>query len=238
MQLCIALDLEEKSKNLALLATLKGLDIWVKVGLRSYIRDGVSFIKEIKTIDTNFKIFLDLKLYDIPNTMADAAFECAKIGIDMLTLHTSSGKVAMQSVMERLSACPKRPLVFGVSALTSFDSEGFEAIYNAPLEKHATFLATLGYQSGIDGAVCSVYESQAIKQATHPGFLTLTPAIRPFNEDKNDQKRTADLTQAKNALADFIVIGRPIYQSKDPLSVVKKILHTIEATHHMQGPTA
>ncbi|PAF47921.1 orotidine 5'-phosphate decarboxylase [Helicobacter sp. 12S02232-10] len=228
MQLCVALDLEEKTKNLTLLRILRGLDIWVKVGLRAYIRDGAGFIEEIKKIDMNFKIFLDLKLYDIPNTMADAALECAKTGIDMITLHTSSGKIGMQSVMERLQNSSKRPLVFGVTALTSFDSQDFQTIYNTSLEKHAPLLAKIAYESGIDGAVCSVYESLAIKQATSPNFLTLTPGIRPFNESTNDQKRVADLAQAKNALSDFIVIGRPIYQSEDPLKTVQKILQTIQ----------
>ncbi|PAF52840.1 orotidine-5'-phosphate decarboxylase [Helicobacter sp. 13S00477-4] len=224
MQLCIALDFEEKSKNISLLRELKGLNIWIKVGLQAYIRDGASFIEEIKKIDSHFKIFLDLKLYDIPNTMANAALECAKIGVDMITLHTSSAAEAMEKVMQNLSKNLKRPLVMGVTALTSFDEESFKSIYNSSLQPHTINLAKIAYQSGLDGVVCSVHESLLIKQATNFNFLTLTPGIRPFNETKDDQKRVADLKEAKNALSDFIVIGRPIYQSNDPLKITQKIL--------------
>ncbi|PAF41463.1 orotidine-5'-phosphate decarboxylase [Helicobacter sp. 11S03491-1] len=224
MRLCIALDLEEKSQNLKLLDLLKGLDIWVKVGLRSYIRDGANFIEEIRKIDPNFKIFLDLKLYDIPNTMADAAFECAKIGVDMITLHASSGKIAMQNVMERLKKYSHPPLVFAITALTSFDEQDFRNIYNAPLSQHAIMLAKLAFASGLDGAVCSVHESMLIKQATQSSFFTLTPGIRPFCENNDDQKRVSDILGAKKALSDFIVIGRPIYKNPDPLGTVQKIL--------------
>ncbi|PAF47499.1 orotidine 5'-phosphate decarboxylase [Helicobacter sp. 12S02634-8] len=236
MQLCIALDLESQSKNLSLLQEVKDFDVWIKIGLRSYIRDGVGLLEKAKKLNPDFKIFLDLKLYDIPNTMADAAFECAQVGADMLTLHTSSGKIAMQSVMERLDKLAQRPLVMGVSALTSFENVSFEPIYNAPLDTHAPFLARLGYESGIDGAVCSVYESLAIKASTNPTFLTLTPAIRPFEPSSDDQKRVSDLMGAKQALADFIVIGRPIYHAPQPAVLVAKILQTIQEMEN-ENPT-
>lgn len=228
MQLCIALDLEEKSQNLKLLHSLKGFPIWVKVGLRSYIRDGRDFINEIKQIDFGFKIFLDLKLYDIPNTMADAAFECSKIGVDMITLHTSSGKIAMKSVMQTLDKISKRPLVFGVTALTSFDTEEFRTIYNNSLDTHAISLARLAFESKLDGVVCSAYESKSIKEATSLDFLTLTPGIRPFSENSDDQKRVADIDGAKEGLSDFIVIGRPIYKANDPKKVVENILEKMQ----------
>lgn len=227
MQLCVALDLETKSQNLKLLHSLKGSKIWVKVGLRSHIRDGTNFINEIKNIDSNFKIFLDLKLYDIPNTMADAAYECAKLDIDLMTLHASSGKIAMENVMKRLKTCAKQPLVFAITALTSFCDDEFKSIYNAPLNTHAITLAKLAYESGLDGAVCSVFESRAIKQATQANFLTLTPGIRPFGEASNDQKRVANLATAKDFEVDFIVIGRPIYQSIDAVKTLQKILAEI-----------
>ncbi|MDO7253145.1 orotidine-5'-phosphate decarboxylase [Helicobacter cappadocius] len=228
MQLCVALDLEEKSQNIDLLKSLKGFPIWVKVGLRSYIRDGRDFIEEIKKIDLGFKIFLDLKLYDIPNTMADAALECAKLNIDMMTLHASSGKNAMMAVMERLGATSKPPLVFAVSALTSFDSQEFQSIYNAPLNDHIQTLAKMAFECNLDGAVCSVHESKYIKKATDPSFLTLTPGIRPFSENNDDQKRVADIDGAKEALSDFIVIGRPIYKATNPKEVVERILEKIK----------
>lgn len=224
MKLCIALDLEKKSQNLSLLKSIKHLDIWVKVGLRSFIRDGYGLIEDIRNINENFKIFLDLKLYDIPNTMIDSTLECAKIGVNMITIHTSSGERAMRGIMESLKSLPKPPLIMGVTALTSFDNEEFENIYNSPIKNHAINLAKIAFKSGIDGVVCSVYESLDIKEATLHSFLTLTPGIRPFGENNNDQKRVADIQMAKESLSDFIVIGRPIYQSSDPTATTEKIL--------------
>ena len=100
MKLCVALDLAEKSDNLALAHTLKSEDIWLKVGLRSFIRDGKPLLEELKAINPSFKIFLDLKIHDIPNTMADAAEEIAKLGVDMFNIHASAGPVAMKAVMQ------------------------------------------------------------------------------------------------------------------------------------------
>lgn len=228
MQLCIALDLETKFQNLELLSLLKGAEVWVKVGLRSYIRDGSNFISEIKNINPNFKIFLDLKLYDIPNTMADAAYECAKLDIDLMTLHASSGRIAMQTVMNRLKTCSKRPLVFAITALTSFCDDEFKSVYNTSLDTHTVTLAKFAYESGLDGAVCSVFESRAIKQATQTNFLTLAPGIRPFGEANNDQKRVANLGVAKNSCLDFVVVGRPIYQSNDVVKTFEKIIEEIK----------
>ena len=102
MELCVALDLPTMKENLELVEKIKAYDIWLKVGFRSYIRDGSAFIEAIKTINPDFKIFLDLKLYDIPNTMADAAESIMRLGVDMFNVHASAGKKAMTTVMERL----------------------------------------------------------------------------------------------------------------------------------------
>jgi orotidine-5'-phosphate decarboxylase len=135
MKLCIALDLPTQEENLSLAKSISGLsdNIWLKIGFRSYIRDGKSFIDELQKL--GFKIFLDLKLYDIPNTMADAAEEIAKMGVDMFNIHASAGKIAMKEVMDRLSKYEKRPLVLAVTALTSFDEATFEEIYETPIAK-------------------------------------------------------------------------------------------------------
>ena len=227
MNLAIALDLPTKEENLTLLKELKDYNIWVKVGLRSYIRDSKEFIKEIKKINKNFKIFLDLKLYDIPNTMADAAQEIANLDIDMFNIHASAGIEAMSEVMKRLKELPKRPLVLAVTALTSFNNESFKKVYNANIEEKALEFAKDAYRAGLDGVVCSVYESKLIKEATSKNFLTLTPGIRPFNEDANDQKRVATIKDAKENLVDFIVVGRPIYKANNPILKVKKILEQL-----------
>ncbi len=227
MQLCVALDLQSAKENLALASSLSEYDIWMKVGFRSYIRDGREFIDELKKINPNFKIFLDLKLYDIPNTMADAAEEIAQIGVDMFNIHASAGEVAMKMVMDRLSSIEDRPLVLAVTALTSFDENNFQSIYGASIDQKAEQFAKMSYANGLDGIVCSTFESKAIKEVTSDKFLTLCPGIRPFGEDAGDQQRVATLELAKVEKVDFPVIGRPIYKDPDPVAKVEKILEKL-----------
>lgn len=225
MKLCIALDLPTMEENLVLAETLAGFDaLWMKVGFRAYIRDGKEMIAKLKAINPAFSIFLDLKLYDIPNTMADAAEEIAAIGVDMFNIHASAGEVAMRTVMERLSGLEHRPLVLAVTALTSFDEEGFRQIYEKGIDAKAEQFARISYENGLDGVVCSTFESRTIKEATDSRFLTLCPGIRPFGEDAGDQQRIATLERAKAALVDLPVIGRPIYQANDPKAKVAQIL--------------
>ncbi len=227
MELCVALDLSTKEENLTLIEKIKDHDVWLKVGLRTYIRDGENFLKDIKKINPDFKIFLDLKLYDIPNTMADSAESIMGLGVDMFNIHASAGKRAMKTVMQRLSTYESRPIVLAVTALTSFSEDEFTAIYEKDIASKADQFAQDAMDSGLDGVVCSAYESASIKNITSKDFMTLTPGIRPFGEDAGDQKRVADVAYAKEALVDFIVVGRPIYQAKNPSDVVKRILELI-----------
>ena len=228
MKLCISLDLESSKDNLQLVKEVKDYDVWLKVGFRSFLRDGKNFLEDIKNINPNFKIFLDLKLYDIPNTMADAAYEIAKFGlVDMFNVHSSAGSLAMKTVMQRLEDIKNRPLVLAVTALTSFDNDSFKAIYNDDISKKANEFAKSSFEAGLDGVVCSAYESLDIKKSTSNSFITLCPGIRPFGEDSGDQKRVANIDFAKENLVDFIVVGRPIYKSENPKLVVEKILNNI-----------
>lgn len=228
MKLCVALDMSSKQECLQLAGELASLadKIWLKVGLRAYLRDGAGFIEGLKKLG-NFKIFLDLKLYDIPNTMADAAEEIAKLGVDMINVHASSGKRAMTTVMERLDKLASRPLVLAVSALTSFDEAEFSAVYEQNLSDAVRKFSVMSYEAGLDGMVCSAFESRLIKDATRANFITLCPGVRPFGESAGDQKRVADLGVAREARADFIVVGRPIYQSADPREICERILGQI-----------
>ncbi len=228
MKLCISLDLPSSKENLELVSKIKDYDVWLKVGFRSYIRDGKKFLEDLKAINPNFKIFLDLKLYDIPNTMADAAEEIAQFGIvDMFNVHASAGRKAMSTVMDRIKDIPNKPLVLAVTALTSFDNDAFKAVYNEDIETKATKFAVDTYESGIDGVVCSAFESLDIKNNTSEKFVTLCPGIRPFGEDAGDQQRVADIPFSKEQKVDFIVVGRPIYKAENPEAVVKKILENL-----------
>lgn len=228
MKLCVSLDLSSAEETLELVKQIKDFDVWLKVGLRSYIRDGKKFLEDLKAINPNFKIFLDLKLYDIPNTMADAAEEIANFGlVDMFNVHASSGVEAMTTVMHRIKDIPNKPLVLAVTALTSFDNDSFKAIYNEDISTKATQFAVDTFNSGVDGVVCSAYESLDIKKNTAKEFITLCPGIRPFGEDSGDQKRVADIPFAKENFVDFIVVGRPIYKASNPKNVIEEILKNI-----------
>jgi orotidine-5'-phosphate decarboxylase len=224
MQLCVALDLPSMEENLALVENIKAYPVWLKVGLRSYIRDGKPFIDAIKTINPDFKIFLDLKLYDIPNTMADAAESIMGLGVDMFNVHASAGRKAMREVMKRLEPYDNRPLVLAVTALTSFEETEFTHVYGEGIADKADQFARDAHEAGLDGVVCSAYESASIKSLTSEGFITLTPGIRPFGEDAGDQERVATIETARGAKVDFIVVGRPIYKAENPAKVVENIL--------------
>ena len=227
MKLCVSLDNDSAKANLELAQKIKEHNVWLKVGFRSYIRDGKEFLEQLKSINPNFKIFLDLKLYDIPNTMADAAQEICELPVDMFNVHASAGKLAMQTVMQRIKDIPNRPIVIAVTALTSFDNESFKEIYNEDIDSKATKFAQDTFEAGMDGVVCSAFESLDIKNSTSKDFITLCPGIRPFGEDAGDQKRVADLELSKQQLVDFIVVGRPIYKDPNPAQIVEKILKNI-----------
>ena len=159
--------------------------------------------------------------------MADAAEEIAKLGVDMFNIHASAGAVAMKTVMERLSSYENSPLVLAVTALTSFDEENFQSIYEKSINEKAEQFAKMSYANGLDGVVCSTFESRAIKSATSKDFLTLCPGIRPFGEDAGDQQRVATLELANKESVDFPVVGRPIYKDSNPQSKVEQILKVI-----------
>lgn len=230
-QLVVALDLPSLEENLALARIIspcpKRQNIWLKVGLRAFIRDGAKGVEMIKKT-SGARIFLDLKLYDIPNTMADAANECANLGIDMLTIHASSGLEGMRAVMQALAKSAPDMKVMAVSALTSFDDRSFYAVYGKKVDSGVCDLSALASEAGVSGMVCSVLESSAIK-AAHSHLLTLTPGIRPAQDQKpDDQKRTATIQEAINAGADFLVIGRPIYTAQDPKAAIESALMQID----------
>ncbi|WP_220272146.1 orotidine-5'-phosphate decarboxylase [Helicobacter sp. MIT 14-3879] len=236
-KLIIALDLETREQNLSLcknLAKNNLNDLYLKVGLRSFIRDGVTFIKELQ--DLGFKVFLDLKLYDIPNTMLDSIKEIIKLNVSMITIHASSGRRAMSDIANYLKD-NSSSLVFAVSALTSFSKEEFKEIYNDEINKAILNFSTIASECGINGIVCSPLESGFIKNNIN-NILTLTPGIRPISSDfnnriimddfKDDQKRISSINAALKQKSDFIVIGRPIYNSKDPILITKYIISKLK----------
>lgn len=210
MKLCVALDLPTRKENLALVQNLAHLadKIWLKVGLRSYLRDGAIFLQELKKIG-DFRIFLDLKIYDIPNTTADAVEVCAGLGVDMINLHASAGKEAMLAVVNRLAKLKTRPLIIGVSVLTSFDERGWSEIYGRDVAKSAVNMSVMAHECGLDGVVCSAHESLMIKRAVCANLadfdtnLARRKAIKHSKQSKFEPKISADFKNLPNLDADF-----------------------------------
>lgn len=210
MKLCVALDLPTRKENLALAQNLAHLadKIWLKVGLRSYLRDGASFLQELKKIG-DFRIFLDLKIYDIPNTTADAVEVCAGLGVDMINLHASAGKEAMLAVMNRLAKLKTRPLIIGVSVLTSFDERGWSEIYGRDVAKSAVDMSVMAHECGLDGMVCSAHESLMIKRAVCANLtdfdanLAGHKAIKHSVQGEFEPKISADFKNLPILDADF-----------------------------------
>lgn len=243
VSLIIALDMPKKAQNLALCENLaKNLEyndiknLYLKIGLRSFIRDGAEFIKYLQ--DLKFNIFLDLKLYDIPNTMLDSLHEITNLGVDIVTIHASSGRIAMREIANFKRNKPNTPLIFAVTALTSFDEATYSEIYHSNIKDSVANLSNMAQECGIDGIVCSPFESAFVKEKFN--ILTLTPAIRPVPNDfgadftlkldlpQDDQKRVATLDFALKQKSDFLVIGRPIYTHKEPVLLTKYILQKIK----------
>lgn len=214
-ELIVALDLPSREETLQFLRPFKGELHWVKIGLTLFCRYGPELVREIA--DLGFKIFLDLKLYDIPNQIEGAVRSLVHLPIDLLTLHTSGGGAmlvaAAKARLEEGSACR----LLGVTVLTSFDQEALAAtgIPHSPADQ-VDLLAGLGLQSGIDGLVCSPRELSALRGHLGPQPLLVTPGIRPHGSDAGDQKRITTPADAARDGASFIVVGRPILSAENP----------------------
>lgn len=229
MKLCVALDMDSADFNMNLAREIKQHfaheEIWLKIGLNAFIRDGANFIRLLQEL--GFRIFLDLKIYDIPNTMLNALIEIERLNIDMLTIHASSGLKAMRLLSTHLQNSNSATKIVAVSALTSFDNAEFLQIYNASIESSVRNFANLVYKAGLHGLVCSIDEVEIIKSIS-PMLLAVTPGIRldsiESNIALNDQARIATPQRAKKLGSDFIVVGRPIYTARDRVKIIDSIL--------------
>ena len=193
---------------------------------------GFEIVREIKAM--GHKIFLDLKLHDIPNTVKQAMKNLAKLDVDIVNLHCAGGSTMMKAAIEGLhegAVNGKRPLCIGVTQLTSTSQEAMEKelLIERDLKEVVIAYAKLAKDSGLDGVVCSVLEAKAIHEACGEDFLTVTPGIRLATDSKDDQKRVATPEVAKEEGCDLIVVGRSITKSADPLATY----HQIEAV--MEG---
>jgi orotidine-5'-phosphate decarboxylase len=227
-KVCIALDVSTRKEALDLVRLLRDSVGMFKVGLQLFTAEGPSLVMEI--VETGGKVFLDLKFHDIPNTVKNAAVEAAKLGVSMMTIHTAGGAAMMQAVASELREKfgNAKPLVVGVTVLTSLDDKGLgEVGVSSNMDTQVLRLARLAETSGLDGIVCSPREIQMIRGAAGRGFKIVTPGIRMPGQSVDDQQRTATPTEAFAAGADYIVVGRPVTGAPDPRAAIEAMLQGV-----------
>ena len=225
-RLAVALDYPDVESALKLVDTLGDTCQWFKVGMELYYAAGNALVQQLRK--RGFDVFLDLKLHDIPNTVAGAVRSATQAGAGLLTIHASGG-AAMMSAAAEAALAPGSPRLLAVTVLTSMDANelGGIGITATPAEQ-VLRLAKLAQQSGIDGMVCSPEEVAAVRAATTPDTLLVIPGIRPTGSAIGDQKRIATPAQAIADGASMLVVGRPITRAPDPAAATRAILQEIE----------
>ncbi len=224
--LAVALDYPDAESALKLVDSLGDTCQWFKVGMELYYAAGKPFVQLLR--NRGFDIFLDLKLHDIPNTVAGAVRSATQAGAGLLTIHASGG-AAMMSAAAEAALAPGSPRLLAVTVLTSMDANELAGIGITDSPAHQVLrLAKLAKQSGINGLVCSAEEVAAVRAATGPETLLVIPGIRPTGSAIGDQKRIATPQQAIADGASMLVVGRPITRAADPAAATRAILHEIE----------
>ena len=222
-QLIAALDYTNAEDALATAESLRGCPIWMKVGLELFTHEGPAVVKKLK--DMGFKVMLDLKMFDIPNTVAGGVRSACLMGVDLITLHALGGErmihAAVDAVRQSAEEGGPKPLLFAVTVLTSM-APGELPGYGENLSGLAADLAAGGQAWGLDGVVCSPLEAGMVKEACGSGFLTVTPGIRFADGEAGDQVRITTPARARQIGADYIVVGRPITAAADPLAAYRR----------------
>ena len=224
-RLIVALDFPDAASALALVDRLDSACRWVKVGLELFIAEGPQVVSALTA--RGLHVFLDLKLHDIPNTVAGAVRTASAAGARLLTLHAAGGPAMLEAAANAAAGLPNPPQLLAVTVLTSMDSPQLQAvgIFDPPAAQVAR-LASTAWNSGIRGFVCSPQEI-ASTRASFPAATLVIPGIRPAGAAVGDQKRVATPASAITAGADFLVVGRPITQAPDPAAAAAAILEEI-----------
>ncbi|MBR4164536.1 MAG: orotidine-5'-phosphate decarboxylase [Solobacterium sp.] len=213
----VALDFSNKKEVLDFLDKFGDKKPFVKIGMELYYAEGPEIVKEIK--ERGHKIFLDLKLHDIPNTVEKAMRVLSRMNVDMVNLHAAGTTAMMEAALRGLTREDgTRPLLIAVTQLTSTDQESMERdlLIKEPIDQVVMHYAVTAKNAGLDGVVCSPLEAGKVHEAGGKEFLTVTPGVRFADNDKGDQKRVMTPEQAKKIGSDFIVVGRPITKAADP----------------------
>ena len=225
-RIIVALDVPTKAKALALVSSLSEAVSIYKIGLQLYTAEGPEIVRAVAA--TGAKVFLDLKLHDIPNTVAKAVEAAGELGVQMLTVHLSGGR---QMLSAAVGAKPPNLLLLGVTVLTSANQETLrETGVNSGIEEQVLRLAELGQQTAIDGLITSSQEVQTLRDRLGDEIKLITPGVRPNWAPANDQKRFTTPNEALKNGADYLVIGRPITGHPEPRSAFERLLSEIEDT--------
>jgi orotidine-5'-phosphate decarboxylase len=226
--LILVLDAPSPRDVSPILRQLQGTVRWVKVGLEMFTACGPDCVREVA--DLGFNVFLDLKLHDIPNTVARAIESCAKLPIGMLTLHTSGGREMMQWAVKSQEHHSPGLLLLGVTVLTSTSAAGLAetGVADSP-ETQVVRLGRLAVESGLHGLVCSPLEIEPLRSALPPDIALVTPGIRPREAKADDQTRVMTPAEAARAGATYLVVGRPIFRAPDPVAAARSILAEISS---------
>ncbi|MGI6065358.1 MAG: orotidine-5'-phosphate decarboxylase [Bacillota bacterium] len=232
-KLIVALDVAGRKEALSLVEQLTGGVGAFKIGMQLFNSEGPGIVKEIQGLGG--KVFIDLKFHDIPNTVAQAAKVITGMNAFMFNVHASGGFEMMKGVAEAAKETAerlriKKPLVIGVTVLTSISQDVFEREVGIarPIEEQVTAWAKLAQKAGLDGVVASPREILPLRKACGPDFLIVTPGVRPLWAATNDQKRVMTPKEAVQQGADYLVVGRPITAHKNPREAAAKIIEEME----------
>ena len=219
----IACDFDSAEKTFAFLDKFTGKKPFVKIGMELYYAEGPSIVREIKA--RGHKIFLDLKLHDIPNTVKKAMAVLSRLDVDMTNLHAAGTKRMMEAAIEGLTRPDgTRPMLIAVTQLTSTDQEAMEndLLIKEPIDKVVMHYAHCAMEAGLDGVVCSPLEAGKVHDTCGKSFVTVTPGVRFADGDIGDQKRVMTPAAAKEIGSDYIVVGRPITAAEDPVAAYER----------------
>ena len=219
----IACDFDSAEKTFAFLDRFTGRKPFVKIGMELYYAEGPSIVRAIK--ERGHKIFLDLKLHDIPNTVKKAMAVLSRLDVDMTNLHAGGTRPMMEAALEGLTRPDgTRPLLIAVTQLTSTDEETMrrDLLIEEKIENVVMHYAANAALAGLDGVVCSPREAEAVHDRCGKKFLTVTPGVRFADGDVGDQKRVMTPAEAKRIGSDYIVVGRPITAAEDPVAAYER----------------
>ncbi len=221
----VACDFADAAATLAFLDRFSGRKPFVKIGMELFYAEGPDIVRKIK--DRGHRIFLDLKLHDIPNTVRKAMAVLARLDVDLCNVHAAGTREMMEAAIDGLTRPDgTRPLLIAVTQLTSTDQTALERdlLIRVPMDEVVLHYAKTARDAGLDGVVCSPLEAAAVHAGCGAEFLAVTPGVRFADGEKGDQKRVMTPAQAKLAGSDYIVVGRPITAAADPIAAYQRCL--------------